>query len=924
MENWTVALRETYQKYPNFRDVAIQQQFGQLELLIDGEAMPCPTCGADAHFSAPAFCNQDHKAVPYLEQNIQPFGIKKPEPEDLFPARPAAPIYDWWQKLADQLQKKPLFLTGPGGMGKTTFLKFLYDSIKSRDVNLPFSCAFLLSLDTLMREPENGLHLDIDPLYNAEDSILLRRIACLAGAPQIPGGWKNIFTHEYCFYPDRPVLLMLDGLNEMRGQAVQQKLRRYHRILDEISSLSNRANYPNICIVVTSRIDRDNLLQDQKESLKSDFEHMCLGGVQLSEEIEDAIGQYGARRETMRNFLERPMYYRAAQELLQRENLPTTQFQLINIMYDRLCEQGEANIADETAIPGIRYIMKYLVPIMAYLDWRGQSRTQGFISSSFQEFKCWIPMIAHENGTYDENILDQINELKRNPNTIAKYLSETAQLIAHENRTNNEDNLEQSKENSVNNWGFSCHQDYRDFLVAKYFLQRKKYMWERPDDPQWQEADTLHSLSLNTYGTDIMHLIYQAVGFSEPPQAGEDSNFVREFYRDIDFSQQGGIYPGHILWYTTVYQLVDMCGLERISYGGENLAEDALRIFRPILEYVRNEEQWHRNTLYVTGRILQNLIEILMKCCEIYRDRREYQRAREIVRAASYIVNQNSDGSSPMKNVVDFNDAKITLTDFLNRGNSGDLNLSEALKKLEGSAWQGVPFRYACNTLAMLLVSPHPAISEQPEFLAFRQELLQGEAPVVCAFWLYYAAVFDPRKEGEDWLPRMYSLRQMLNLLGDHKVQIVGIPEDRLKYIPLHRLKDLGRNCIVVPDQACPIPSKENLILIERFLHEIEGFTGNKANWKYYLQGLIAWQEVEPDINKAIAALQQANQRDARAQLLLAFLEKRYDDLDSLHQALRPEHDNLPEDIGGYSVGPYYPRDITPLYNHLTQYAEMG
>ena len=114
------------------------------------------------------------------------------------------------------------------------------------------------------------------------------------------------------------------------------------------------------------------------------------------------------------------------------------------------------------------------------------------------------------------------------------------------------------------------------------------------------------------------------------------------------------------------------------------------------------------------------------------------------------------------------------------------------------------------------------------------------------------------------------------------------------------------------------------MILIERFLHEIEGFTGNKANWKYYLQGLIAWQEVEPDINKAIAALQQANQRDARAQLLLAFLEKRYDDLDSLHQALRPERDNLPEDIGGYSVGTYYPHDITPLYNHLTQYAEMG
>ena len=183
---------------------------------------------------------------------------------------------------------------------------------------------------------------------------------------------------------------------------------------------------------------------------------------------------------------------------------------------------------------------------------------------------------------------------------------------------------------------------------------------------------------------------------------------------------------------------------------------------------------------------------------------------REIVGAASYIVNQNPDGSSPMKNVVDFNDAKITLTDFLNRGNSGDLNLREALKKLEGSARQGVPFRYACNTLAMLLVSPHPAISGQPEFLAFRQELLQDEAPVVCAFCLYYAAVFDPRKEGEDWLPRMCSLRQMLNLLGDHKVQIVGIPEDRLKYIPLHRLKDLAVTALLY--RIRPVPSRPKKI----------------------------------------------------------------------------------------------------------------
>ncbi len=109
-----------------------------------------------------------------------------------------------------------------------------------------------------------------------------------------------------------------------------------------------------------------------------------------------------------------------------------------------------------------------------------------------------------------------------------------------------------------------------------------------------------------------------------------------------------------------------------------------------------------------------------------------------------------------------------------------DDKLDNALGKLGHSALEGLPFRFACNTLGMLLVSPHPAIREHPKFIAFRQklqELLQDEALEVCAFWLCYTAVFDPRREGEDWLPRMYGLRQMLYLLGDNRVQVVGISE---------------------------------------------------------------------------------------------------------------------------------------------------
>ncbi len=131
----------------------------------------------------------------------------------------------------------------------------------------------------------------------------------------------------------------------------------------------------------------------------------------------------------------------------------------------------------------------------------------------------------------------------------------------------------------------------------------------------------------------------------------------------------------------------------------------------------------------------------------------------------------------------------------------------------------------------------------------------------------------------------------------------------------------MGHSCIAVPNEDQPVPSKENLILIERFLREIEGFKGSRAGWKCYLQGLIAWQQEKPDIDKAIDALRnvcEKDDRDASAQLLLAFLENNYCKMDSLHETLRPKHDAPPpKDIGGYCVGTYYTRDITRLYKAL-------
>ena len=66
---------------------------------------------------------------------------------------------------------------------------------------------------------------------------------------------------------------------------------------------------------------------------------------------------------------------------------------------------------------------------------------------------------------------------------------------------------------------YFVHQDYRDYLAAKYFLQRKDYMLANPDFAMWNDEGVINSLSLNTYSSDIMNLLYQAVSFSSSDEA---------------------------------------------------------------------------------------------------------------------------------------------------------------------------------------------------------------------------------------------------------------------------------------------------------------------------------------------------------------------------------------------------------------------
>lgn len=895
--NWKSCLREACQQYPSLLGYIQQKKLDQLALLTTGEIIPCPVCGADAHFIAlmagqSTVEQQTDGGRRYLTQNIY-----DPDGQIWLSARPDDNPLDWWKSFMTKLDEGPLFLTGPGGMGKTSFLRALYHAISQEEVETNFCCALLLSLDTMMREPTPELHRDIAPLTDPSKSVLFRRIALVTNTPGQERGWKNVFLQKRPILFDQPVLLMLDGLNEMKGQATQDKLLLYHQILDEINCLSNKEHYPNVRIVVTSRIDRENLLQSQLSVLHR-FHHMVLGGVTLPPELSAfLLEQRITLSHTMSELLKRPMYCWAVYDMLNDDSLPSTQFQLLDQMYRRLCRQGEINIADQAHLPCLQHLMEYFVPILAYADWKGAPLEADLIRDQYRNFLQWIPMIAHNTDTYDLDIQDQLRPITQNPSLIAKYLCETMQLLIWEDGS------------------FSfCHQDYRDFLVAKYFLQRMEYMWQKPHSPLWLKEEVVDTLCLNTYSTSIMHLIYQAVSFSLPPDEWEDTCFVQEFCRDVDW-KKSGIPAGHVLWYTTAYQLVDMRGLEDVPYGGKDLSTDALRVLDPLVSYVQSEAASLGRTIHLSGRLLQNLIEILMKCCELYRSRNNYQKARGITGAARHILSYNTD-TSFMENLVNHNESKVIFTNFLAHGTDEELDIALELL-VHSTSDHDAPCRFACNTLAMLLTSPHPKIRSNPVFQNFCQVYLKDSSPEVCAFWLYYDAMFDPRKAGEDWQPRIYSLRQLLYLLSDHKVCVTGLTSAQLEYCSIQDLKDRYRCCITPPQTDSSFPPIENILLIRRFLTEIRDIEAKNTQWKHYMQGLSALYFQPPNIEGAKAELKKAGEQDVRAQMLLAYLDKDKKKMRLRYQDLRPKQCVFPQDIGQYCVWAYYDRDITKIYRDL-------
>lgn len=838
------------------------------------------------------------------------------------PARPdalsAGKHEKWWIDLKNYLSDHVLILIGPGGMGKSAFLAYLYRTVERGWIGNPFGGAFLISLDTLISNYKQALNPDGLPLSDPIRSILLCHMASRSGDANSSKAWNNILSKGTRQTLNKPILLLLDGLNEVQDKKTY-RTDTYNQIVSEISALADKSKYPNVCLVITSRIEVkseisecqikkqvENQLSELNFTKETKWQTAVLEGISEPLLFDVPIG------EEMKALLQRPMYYTHFKERAMDKDSkpPTTQYEALSIMYGALSEQSRHNTDDDQAQKIRECIWKICLPVLAYYQWAGTEDAEHLCEKSATELteKCSLQLIKSQFELSDPFYEKALALARRASSYAYEFLRYQEQLLIYD----------EEKKTYI----FS-HQDYRDYLVAEYFLQRLKFVGRhfRNCLPTSAEGNAgwINNLRLNTYGKGILQLIYQALSFEK--NGTNSTKYVEYFsiHRSLDVLD---ITPASIIWFTAAYQLSDMCGLVNVKYPEASLYKDTLTVLEPLVSYACYETQNYQDPVLpqLNSLLKFHLIEILMKSCELYRRLGDFQKAIEITRAARYICGQQTD---PMISVIDFNIAKVHLYDLMENGRTD--NLLDALNTLHRCAFwtDGIPpHRFSCTTLGMIIVSPHPKLDDCTEYHNFLEKISHQRHPLVTAFWAYYNAIFDARKKGEGWLPRLYAMRQFLMLLAENKVQVKGHDGLNLNSLNIYNLTkepQKSKISVSIPESLSPIPSKGNLCVIRRFLEEAEEFD---RPWKYYLNGLIFYildGRKDDSYQQFKKAAERSNGNDFKSRLWLAYLSGDTTKLEKVYGegCQKMENSNLKVEITSYHASRYYERDVGRLFEAL-------
>lgn len=229
-----------------------------------------------------------------------------------------------FSKLKDN---KRVVIKGPGGQGKTR----LITEIKSRSRNSEFfSYVFSIELTILMPAVEEFMKSKISS--DATTDFILSYISENNNADP-----EDIYSNATDI-TKKPVLIMLDGFNELYTSTNPVAIK---TLTEEIQRISNE--WGNTYIIITCRCAGDDLdFKNRYQSLQN-YRQFSLSGVP-EKEYNDYIKAHPKLTDTIKNLVSIPLYYNHLSTL--KDNIPTTQFDLLMQIYGKLFRQSQCTSDD--------------------------------------------------------------------------------------------------------------------------------------------------------------------------------------------------------------------------------------------------------------------------------------------------------------------------------------------------------------------------------------------------------------------------------------------------------------------------------------------------------------------------------------------------------------------------------------------------
>ncbi|MBQ6686890.1 MAG: hypothetical protein IJN03_00010 [Bacilli bacterium] len=613
-----------------------------------------------------------------------------------------------------------ILVEGPGGQGKSLFFNKLYEKATCSNA---YSAVIIIKLIDLVSLTEEDL-IPISSQYYQKCEKCLNIISYLNKVNDVPEDIYKYVLND--IVPDKPFLLLLDGLNEL---FTSPNISKIATISNEIRYITNK--WKSAQILISTRLSEDTYRYNNLDYI-SNYDIHTLSGVPESDYSEFIENNKGLSDE-IKEFAKIPLYFNTLIELENTDKL--------NLKYDVLNE--------------------------IYLQRYRQTKQD---ANSFFAFYILAPLLAQKINKKTGNRIhktDIIEVAQKISSSNWSLLSETAQLLCGDRSiiTINDINIDDACRvlmqegpfvTLANGYYRFFHDEIRDYMLTYSTLLFMFTLKAAAKDDNI-DFDYIDNIKADyNLADNPAKMLKQQLGLVKGADIEQALNTHYDFLKDINKK----ITPARIIYAHTAFLISDYLTLG--SEAVEPTHNILLNFQRRVNSNVKNntlEKIFVGLTDDQIFRCKKALTEILSKHCEYYRIKKEYENGLKAVEIAEAILPNQENIINQKAKLYIMMHREYVLNNNIYVANFEFFDYSELFKEGINLLKKAIEkdFNLSVNSLSMITSFPAPYLLEDKNITI--------NIDFVEAFRLNYNLIFTDKHNNYIIREIDYTVRQAVSLL---------------------------------------------------------------------------------------------------------------------------------------------------------------